>query len=548
MKSRAILSVLTAALATSTAYAAQSGVTIDWKYTDAATEQVVKSSKEIELVDAGSKMQKSLMVVKISDQLTKTLAAYEATCNDVVGQPEGEPQLRGRPSLPGPGVPQPEPREPEFTSKCKAEKARVAGTLQAAMMKFETALPTLRNQMPSELAKLSRLNETVRKLTKLLREAKPRPRFDGRMRALEMAAGPSMRVTTGGAQDAEKFRKEVDAGNIPTPKDYQAYGLINEFDLYVEGEKCNALLCMSPVVSLDQQAKKMYIQVNLGTNVEVASFKRRPLNVGVCLDESGSMEAKDKSDRTRLDWAKDAVNETLNNLVAGQDYFTLVWFSGGGGANEEQAGVLWSPKGADGQARPITEEDKMKIRAIVSEQKTRSATNLQAGLNLSYKELNSVKALLKAQGQDAGYEHRVIMISDANFNFDTDDGTAILEVQNQSELNGINLTTIGIGQNFFIDFVNKLSTVQGGNFIFAQDGKRMMEYFEQFPTLVTPVAYKFKATVGYDQAKAKLIRVHGVPEVKAEGAKTPVMGINTLFFAAPKEKGGGAQILEFDLL
>ncbi len=550
MKSRAIL-MLATALTAGTVNASQagfSGVTIDWKYTDAATERIVSSSKAVELVDSSGKMQKTLLVVKISDQLTQTLASYEKTCNDLVGspdQPEISPRGRPNPGMPGPGIP--ERQEPQFTAKCKAEKVKVAEALQAAMVKFERALPSLRNQMPSELAKLSRLNETVRKLTKLIREAKPRPRFDGRLRSLEMAAG-SMRVTTGGAQDAEKFRKEVEAGNIPTPKDYQAYGLMNEFDLYVEGEKCNALLCMSPVVSIDQSTKKMYVQVNLGTNVDVASFKRRPLNVGVCLDESGSMEGKDKSDRTRLDWAKDAINETLNNLVAGQDYFTLVWFSGGGGPQEQQAGTLWSPKGADGKARAITEDDKMKIRAIVSEQKTRSATNLQAGLDLSYKELNSVKALLKAEGKDAGYEHRVIMISDANFNFDTDDGTAILEVQNQSELNNINLTTIGIGQNFFIDFVNKLSVVQGGNFIFAQDGKRMMEYFEQFPTLVTPVAYKFKATVGYDQAKAKLVRVHGVPEVKPEGAKTPVLGINTLFFAAPKEKGGGAQVLEFDLL
>lgn len=534
-----------ATLMAGAAHAVTSGVRMDWKYTDAATEQLVRGSQSIELIDAGDKMHKSVMIVKASDQLTQVLSAYSKTCNDVKNEPPADQAVRGRPS-PGPIVPRPPDQEREFTDKCKAEKVKVADTLAGATSQYERSVARLRNQAPAELAKIQRLAKNMRDLTKLIREAKPQRMFDGR-RALEMAAGA--RVTTGGAQDAEKFRREVEAGRIPKIEDYQAYGLINEFDLYVAGEQCRSLLCMAPVVSVDEAAKKMYIQVNLGTNVDLNTFKRRPINLAVVLDESGSMSATDDTAKTRLEWGMDAIEVTLDNLVEGEDYFSLVWFSGGsGGPAQDQAGVLWSPKGADGKIRPISAEDKAKIREIVKAQKTRSATNLQAGLDLGYKEINSVKTLLQAEGKATGFEHRLIMISDANFNVDTDDGTAILEVQKQAELNQINLTTIGIGANFFIDFVNKLSVVQGGNFIFAQDGKRMLEYFAQFNLLVTPIAYKFQANVTYDQAKAKLVRMHGVPEVRAIADTTSVLGINTLFLASPKDKGGGAQVLEFDLL
>jgi len=544
MKSKSSALVLAAMMA-GTVNAAPSGVTIDWKYVDASNDRQVRGSKSIELVDAGAAMNKSVMIVKMSEQITQALAAYEKTCNDIEGGQEPRPEVRGRPGIPG--RPGPQPVEREFTAKCKGEKKAVADALQAASTVYEASVGRLRNQMPGEMAKIQRLAKNVRDLTKLIREAKPQSRRIG----LEMAArsaGPA-RVTTGGAQDAEKFRNEIEAGNIPEPKEYQAYGLINEFDLYVQGQACPAsdLLCMSPVTSIDQAAKKMYVQVNLGTNVDLATFKRRPINVAVCLDVSGSMGSADNTAKPRLEWAKDAIEVTLDNMVVGEDYFSLVWFSGGAGEREEQAGVLWSPKGADGKVRPITAEDKVKIREIVKAQQTRSATNLQAGLDLSYKEVNEVKQLLKEQGKAAGFEHRVIMISDANFNFDTDDGTAIVTAKNQAENNGVNLTTIGIGQNFFIDFVNKLSVLQGGNFIFAQDGKRMLEYFTQFNLLVTPIAYKFKADVTYDRAKAKLVRIHGVPEVRSERATTSVMGIETLFLTSG-EKGGGAQVLEFDLL
>ncbi|MGE4132652.1 MAG: VWA domain-containing protein [Bdellovibrionales bacterium] len=534
-------SLLVAGLVASPVFAAQSGIDLRWSYENAFTGQKVKGHREVELKDSSQAMQKSILVVKMSSTITAALADYKATCNDVEKGEDVKPDPRiapepGRiPVMPGPVPPR---GEQEFTAKCKAEKVKVADTLEKEQIALTKAATRLPKMAALESRKLEKNLEYLGKLAKLIRDAKPSiwggrgmPRF-----ALE-AAAPTMRITTGGAQDAQKFRDMVDSKEIPTPADYQAYGLINEFDLYIAGESCDQLLCVSPVVSIDKAAKKLYMQANMGTNMEVDKFERPPINLAIALDVSGSMSSPDNTKKSRLDWAKDAVRETLRNLVPGQDHFTLVYFS-------DEARVIWP---VQDEARAITVEDKQEILNILDGLKTLGSTNLRAGLDLAYEQVGKSKKAIEKFGHPS-FENRVIMITDANLNYgDTDESSAVIEVEKQSRTRGINLTTIGVGMNFFADFINKLSILRGSNYIFAQDGERMLEYFQQFPTLVTPVAYDFVAEVSVDSAKAKLVRVHGVPEVKAEKAKDDLFSISTLFFAAPKTKGGGARILEFDL-
>jgi hypothetical protein len=520
-------------------------VAVKSQYQDAATGEKVKKSTVANFWQPNPTMEKTVLVVKTSEQISQSLSAWSKTCDDLDTKKIAvSPENKDEPAY--------ERSESQYSQKCKAEKLNVVGALNAMI-----ANATLNSAAVND-RKFSALIETLHKLSASM-EKKANEKMSGwggchdyrcyersyspmpSAPMSESADGGNMNVTTGGAQDAQRFRDLVDAGQIPEPTDYQAYGLINEFDLSLPGQTCAELLCVTPVVTIDQAAKKLYVRTSIATNVKVDSFVRRPINLAITMDVSGSMDANDNTKQSRLEWAKEAVRKTLEKLVDGQDYFTLSYFS-------DDAKVLW-PVSPEAQPKPITKADKIAILDIVRRQQTIGSTNLRAGLDLAYRELNDAKKKLEAANKADGFEHRVILLTDANLNYgDTDESSAVIAVENQSRDNGINLTTIGIGQNFFAKFIDRVSILRGSNYIFAQDGQRMLEYFEQFDTLVTPVAYDFTARVDIQGVDAKLVRIHGVPELSAAPASDNLVSIRTLFFAAPKSKGGGAQVLEYDLL
>ena len=571
------------ALVTSQAVAG-SGIKFDFRYVDATSLSIVNGNAEAVLPAdltnnrqpyyGSPTMEKTVGVVKLAEGIRVSLNEFAATCNDLKADPNSQDQdgARGRPNGPVDSLPpcseiQPRGRpivvgvppvrpacrevaEPEFKAECKSAKNLVANKLEQSVKSAAAVL--LKPSFDSD-GKIKIQIDRLHKLVKLMREAKPRRNIWLEGLARTASAGTrTLGVTTGGAQDARKFRDLIDgkegseeeggqSGSVPAPDDFQAYGYINEFDLSLPVScEANEPLCARPTIAYIPETKKLYIQAGLATNVEEGSFKRRPINVGVSIDISGSMEDKDNTSKNRLEWAKDAVNATLGNLIDGQDYITVSTF-------ESTAKQIWPIEGQE--PRPINAADRRQITRLVGALKTAGSTALNAGLELGYKLLADAKAKIPAAtSNNRRYEHRLIMITDANLNIDKDQSRAVVIAQRHARNSQLNLSVIGVGLNFYQAFVNQLTQLQGGNYIFAQNGQDMIEYFKQFDTLVNPLAYDFKADLTFETQKYKLVRIHGIPEVSSEKPLDSVIGIETLFLVRTKEKGGGAVVVEFDVL
>ena len=330
-----------------------------------------------------------------------------------------------------------------------------------------------------------------------------------------------LQVTTGGAQDYNHFKKIVESGKVPSPGELSAEGFLSGFNLASSKIECDQLICVEPLVAYHPQSRKLYVQVGIGTEATLETFKRKPINLSVVVDVSGSMGATDGTKQNRLEWAKDAIEKTLDNLRKG-DQLSVIAF------NEHSRIVV--------EATEIRGDNSLDdIMAKVSALTPGGSTNVWDGLRDGFTEVTA--------GFDPRDENRVILISDAQLNAGNTDAKYILDEISRFAKKGIALTAIGLGINFKQEFVHGITAQRGGNYLFAQDGASLEEYFSEFKFLVSPIAFNFNVKTVQNGMNAKLIHSYGIP---APFGETPheLLSVETLFFAGSK---GGAMVLVYDL-
>lgn len=362
---------------------------------------------------------------------------------------------------------------------------------------------------------------TVRKLADNMAETHYIPLYDcsvcesvAYMKLAPLASG--LNITAGGVQDYAHFKKQVLDGQVPQVDAFIEEGFISSFNLTLPNEDCTDLICLNPAYT--QDAGKLYIQVGMNSAVTAQTFKRPPVNLAFVLDISGSMSAMDNTERTRLEWAKEAIVQSIAKMNE-EDLISLVLF-------DNTSRVL---------LKPIHVTDKEKILSLLRSIQPGGSTNLDAGLRDGY--------LLASQAYREGYQNRVILLSDAGLNTGITDQTTILKLVSDHAADEIGLTAIGIGENFHHDFIHKITMSKGGNAIFVHTGQDMMKFFHNFDFLVTPIAYNLKISAELVGLDAKLVKAHGVPMLKDEPLKE-LINVRSLFFS---EGSGGAIVLEYDL-
>jgi len=339
--------------------------------------------------------------------------------------------------------------------------------------------------------------------------------------AMAGALGRSLAVTGGGAQDFAFFRKLVKDGEVPSPDVLTVEGFLREFELpLVLAPACDKLLCVNLAAATNPEKRRLYVQLGMSSSVTQDTFHRKPLNLAAVLDISGSMEATDDTEKSRLEWAKDALIQTIEELNEG-DVFSLVIF-------DTNSQIL---------LRPERVRDKARIISAVRALSTRGSTNLEEGLRDGYE--------LASENLDRlpNHEHRVILISDAGLNTGVTDPAPILKLVTDYASRGIGLTALGLGENFNQDFIHGIANSRGGNYVFVHSGKDMLRYFEAFNYLVTPVAYNFRVQLAFSGTQPRLVAAYGVAtEAGAQPARN-LIDIPTLFFS----EEGGAILLEYEL-
>lgn len=328
-----------------------------------------------------------------------------------------------------------------------------------------------------------------------------------------------MGVGTGGAMDAGQFRAVIQNKGVPYPASFTREGFMAEFDLSLTGSNCESLLCVKPAYLIDRDRNKLFVQIGMSTMVTEKTFKRRPLNLSLIIDVSGSMDAKDGTEKTRLEWAKLAAKETVRRLNT-EDTLSIVLF-------DDKETVLLAPTSVS---------DKDSINEKISTIVTGGSTNLESGLRRGFE--------LVSEQMSVTRENRVILISDAGLN------TGIVSQEDLVKMVGdfageeIGLTAIGVGVNFNQTFVHGITMSKGGNYLFLQSGKELTNYFNQFDFLTTPVAYNFKADLEIIGLKATLVDSYGIPK-KAASPVQELVDIRTLFLTSSDR--GGATLLEYEL-
>ena len=268
-------------------------------------------------------------------------------------------------------------------------------------------------------------------------------------------------VTQGGSQDIRLARELIEAGQIPRHDHFTAEGLFSEHDLPITGEGCDAVLCPRAAAAridpVDGSGSQLLVQLGFGTKYESETFSRKPLNLAVALDVSGSMSGG------KLDAAKVALERLVAQLDDG-DQLALVTFS-----------------------------DRAKLLApmlrVIDGLGTEGGTNLEAGLERAAGEVGPDAAL-------PGVESRVMLFTDAQPNIGATDIHSFTGMTRYYAEAGIGLSLFGVGLDMGSDIATEVTRTRGGNYFFLSDNDAIEQVFDdEFDFMVTPVAFDLQVNV-----------------------------------------------------
>jgi Ca-activated chloride channel family protein len=288
------------------------------------------------------------------------------------------------------------------------------------------------------------------------------------MSGADMSAG----VTQGGSQDAGLARQIIDGGGIPSQTQFSAQGLFSEHDLPISGRACRRVLCPRSAAAVinpvDGSGKQMLVQLGFGTKIQAETFERRPLNLSIALDVSGSMNGE------KIQTVREAMQQMVLQLHEG-DSVSLVLFN-----NSAQTVMGSTLMDAQGRAH---------FSAVIDDIMPGGGTDIEAGLREAYW---SVEDNIDA----VGTEHRVMLLTDAQPNIGgTELDTFSGMVKHFSE-EGIGISVFGVGLDLGSELASEISNLPGGNSFFLADSADIESAFsEEFDYWVTPLAYDLDVEV-----------------------------------------------------
>lgn len=325
--------------------------------------------------------------------------------------------------------------------------------------------------------------------------------------------GGSASVTAGGAQDINHARQLIEGGYVPSSISLIAEGLLSEHDLPVDGPACERLFC--PLLStgyapsFDSERSEIWVQLGFNSNIDLGTFERRPLNLAIVLDRSGSMGG------LNIEIVKAAANALVDQLGP-DDRLALVSYA--------------SVPEVDLESTAADDHDV--FQEIIDGWAAEGSTNLEGALDLGYREV-------ARHAGDSEYENRVIVFTDMLPNVGITTPESFEGMSSRWAVEGINLTVIGVGYDFGQQLGLTLSQLRGGNYYFLRDTEEAGKIFgEELDFMVTPVAFDVDMEIAAGPG-FELTGVYGVPKANDDGEITT--HIATLFLS----QRGGAIMLRF---
>ena len=209
-------------------------------------------------------------------------------------------------------------------------------------------------------------------------------------------------------------------------------------------------------MKIDYSLSKSQIAVNQATTVDIIinfqgednnSASRRPINLSLVLDRSGSMSGSP---------IYNAINaaQKLVEYLSPEDYLSVVIY-------DDVAETLVPPQ-------LVTE--KAKIQAAIGKIRTRGITNLSGGWLMGCD-------LVQSQQQEDRL-NRVLLLTDGLANRGITNPQILIKTAKEKSEAGIITTTLGFGNNFNEDLLIGMADAAGGNFYFIQSADDAANVFD----------------------------------------------------------------------
>lgn len=335
---------------------------------------------------------------------------------------------------------------------------------------------------------------------------------------------PGGNVGFGGAQDIGQFRDILEQGGIPGPETLDASGFFAEHYVELPAPTCGQRLCMVPMVARGPEwitgQQRTTLQLSVTTPVDPATLPRRPVDLAVVIDRSGSM-AQDG----RLDKVRDGLRLLLPQLREG-DRMALVSF-------DDRVEII-APWGASRET----------LAAAIDTLSPRGSTNLHGGLEAGLLLASSVASVER--------EARVLFLSDGLATAGITSPTEILRLAEDYVQEGIGVSAIGVGREFDAPLMRGLAERGGGNFYFLEDASAVREVFtEELKVSMTPIALdvRFDVRFGAGYSLLQMVGRSGWTGSGSSGSLRIPAAFATSREGAPPTGGrrGGGAALFFDL-
>ena len=367
-----------------------------------------------------------------------------------------------------------------------------------------------------------------------------------------VADSATIGLAVGGSNDINNFRQNVDNGYLPSPADISHEGLF--YDYFFEtgpSQECDQLFCPAYATAISPDPfsghPEHFLAVGLNSNISVADFQRKQLNLVVVLDVSGSMSspfdsyyydqfgvqpASSSSAEEDPDTAASKMEVAAKSLVALTEHLQP----------EDRLGVVLFDDRARA-AKPLRlvgETDLKALRGHILELSPRGGTNMEAGYRAGTEMLAEYR-----EADPDNYENRIVFLTDAQPNLGNLNRDDLAKLAEDNAQASVFTSFIGIGVDFNTELVQAITRTRGANYFSvhsATEFKRQLD--EGFDYMVTPLVFDLNLKVessGYD-----IRAVYGSPE--ADLATGEIMKINTLFpsLRVDDQTRGGLVLLHLD--
>ena len=240
------------------------------------------------------------------------------------------------------------------------------------------------------------------------------------------------------------------------------------------------------VLSKSQVAVDRAINVDVIINFQgEAKSQRRPINLSLVLDRSGSMSGKPLRNAIKA-------AEQLVEFLTSEDYLSVVIY-------DDVAETIIPPQ---------LVENKPAIKAKIKQIRARGITNLSAGWLMGCDKVKSQQTSQRL--------NRVLLLTDGLANMGIVEPAILVNTAKEKAAAGIVTTSLGFGNGFNEDLLIDLAEAGGGNFYFIQSGEDAANVFNiEMESLTSIVGQNLTVHL---QAKNKI----QVSEVLNKYPSTPV--------------------------